>query len=418
MDQVSSHALETKSTATPELADAFEDFMRAFEAFKETNDERLVQIERRSTADAVTGDKLARINADLDAHKRIVDELALKSARPALGGYAHRHAGAGLLHKAAFEGYVRTGEAGQLRALEAKALSGTSDPDGGYLVPPEIERTINRALRDISPIRGLAGIRQVSGSVYKKPISLSGPATGWVTETAARPQTGTPTLSELSFPTMELYAMPAATSSLLDDSIVDIESWIAEEVRVVFAEQEGSAFVGGDGVNKPKGLMTYPKVAQSAWAWGSTGYVATGVAGSLPASGASDKLIDLIHTLKAGYRANATFVMNRATLAEIRKLKDAEGDYLWMPAGKPGEPSTLMNFPLAEAEDMPGIAADAFAIAFGDFQRGYLIVDRSGIRILRDPYSSKPYVLFYTTKRVGGGMQDFNAIKLLKFGVS
>src|SRR5581483_402045 len=251
------------------------------------------------------------------------------------------------------------------------------------------------------------------------PFAVTGAESGWVAETATRPETDTPTLaalSEMSFPTMELYAMPAATQALLDDAAVNIDEWIAEEVRDSFAQQEGTAFVTGNGTAKPRGFLDYTKVAQGSWAWGSIGFILTGVDGAFPASDPGDKLIDLVYAVKSGYRANGTFVFNRATQAVIRKMKDGEDNYLWQPAAKAGDASTLMGFPVAESEDMPNIAADSYSVAFGDFRRGYLIVDRVGIRVLRDPYSQKPYVLFYTTKRVGGGVQDFDAIKLLKFG--
>jgi HK97 family phage major capsid protein len=405
--------LETKAGGN--VGAAFEDFMRAFEAFKETNDERLYSLERRSAADPLIEEKLARIDRALDDHRRVVDDLALKAARPAIGGGSAVRSGASLAHKSAFDAYVRKGEAGSLRDLERKALSVGSDPDGGYLVPEETERTVNRALRAISPIRAIAGVRQVSGSVYKRPFSISGPVTGWVAETASRPQTNAPTLDELSFPTTELYAMPAATSSLLDDSAVNIDEWLAEEVRVAFAEQEGTAFVNGNGTNKPKGFLAYDTVTNASWTWGKLGFIATGTDGAFPAADPGDKLIDLIYALKAGYRTNAHFVMNRATQAVVRKMKDGDDNYLWQPSGAPGDAPTLMGYPVAESEDMPNLAADSLSLAFGDFGRGYLIVDRVGIRVLRDPYSSKPYVLFYTTKRVGGGVADFEAIKLLKF---
>jgi HK97 family phage major capsid protein len=409
-------ALEVKAAGADDLGLAFDDFMRAFDSFKETNDRRLGEIERRMSADVVTTDKLDRIDRALDEHKRLVEDLAHKAARPQLSGSAPRSAVAPQ-HKAAFEGYVRHGEAGSLRALESKALSVGSDPDGGFLVPDETERAVNRALRDVSPIRAIAGVRQVSSSVYKKPFALSAPGSGWVGETAARPETSTPTLTELAFPTMELYAMPAATQTLLDDSAVDIDQWLAEEVRSAFAEQEGTAFVTGNGTNRPKGFLDYTKIADGSWSWGNIGFIATGAAGAFPASDPTDKLIDLAYAVKSGYRANAHWVMSRATQSVVRKFKDADGNYIWQPAGKPGEPPMLLGHPVAESEDMPGIATDSYSIAFGDFRRGYLIVDRLGIRVLRDPYSSKPYVLFYTTKRVGGGVQDFAAIKLLKFAV-
>lgn len=409
---------ETKATGN-EVAMAFDEFMQAFEAFKVENDARLAEMEQRMSVDVITSEKLDRIDRALDQNKRRVDELALKAGRPPLGEDGGRGRSVGsaqqMQHKSAFHRYVRAGEAGALRELEEKALSVGSDPDGGYLVPDETEATVNRALKDISPLRAIAGIRQVSSSVYKRPFAITGPETGWVGETAARTQTNTPTLSELSFPTMELYAMPAATPGLLEDSAVNIDEWLAEEVRIAFAEQEGSAFVAGDGVNKPRGFLDYATVDNGSWTWGNVGTVSTGAAGAFPASDPSDVLIDLIYSLRAGYRGNAHFLMNRSTQAEIRKMKDADGSYLWQPAIRPGEPSTLMGFPVMESEDMPDIGADATAVAFGDFRRGYLIVDRVGIRVLRDPYSAKPYVLFYTTKRVGGGIQDFDAIKLLTF---
>jgi HK97 family phage major capsid protein len=408
-------SLETKAGGS--VGAAFEEFMRAFEAYKDTNDERLGELERRSASDPLIDDKLARLDRALDETKRVADRLAVKAARPHLGGGDVIETAAVREHRRAFDDYVRKGETANLSRLEAKALaiSTNSGADGGYLVPPETERAVISALKDISPIRSIASVRQVSGSVYKKPFATSGFATGWVAETATRTQTTTPTLAELSFPTMELYAMPAATATLLDDSAVNIDEWIAEEVRDTFAQQEGTAFVSGDGSNKPKGFLDYTKVADGSWSWGNIGFIKTGVDGAFPATNPADKLIDLVYTLKAGYRASGTFVFNRATQAAVRKMKDEDGHYVWQPAPAAGEPSLLMGYPVVESEDMPAIATDSFSVAFGDFRRGYLIVDRVGIRVLRDPYSAKPYVLFYTTKRVGGGVQDFNAIKLLKF---
>ena len=409
---------EIKASTAPDVASAFDDFKRMFEAFKEDNDEKLRQLDKRGAADVITAEKVDRINRARDTKQRTIDELNLKSARPQLGLSGAPKSALQLQHKAAFDAYVRKGESSGLAALEEKALSVGSGPDGGYLVPDETERAVMLALRAISPIRSIASVQQVSGSVYKKAFSPTEFATGWVGESAARPQTTAAALAEMVFPTMELYAQPAATNTLLDDSIVNIDQWIAEEVRIAFADQEGIAFVTGDGVNKPKGFVSYPVAPNATQSWGSLGYVATGTAGALPAANPSDKLIDLVYALKAPLRANAKWVMNRNTIGVLRKLKDLEGDYLWQPAVAAGDPSTLMGYPLIEAEAMPDIAAGSLPIAFGDFARGYLIVDRVGLRVLRDPFSAKPYVLFYTTKRVGGGVQDFNAIKLMKFDVS
>ncbi len=422
MEKILAAPLEKKSVETKALAHeqgfdgdvagAFDEFMTAFAAFREANDERLKKVEKNADADVLLREKVDRINRALDEQKQALDQMALRGARPPLSG---ADPAAGREHKQAFDGYVRRGDEAGLHAVERKAHSYASGPDGGYLVPAELEAEIGRRLATLSPIRGVSSVRQVSSAVLKKPFSTGGPSVGWVGETDARPQTNSAKLTELQFPTMEIYAMPAATSSLLDDAAVDVERWIADEVETAFAEQEGAAFVNGDGVNKPRGFLNYGSVADAAWVWGKLGHVATGVAGGWPATDPSDKLIELVYSLKAGYRQNASFVMNRKTQSVLRKLKDRQGNYLWQPPAAVGDKASLMGFGLVEAEHMPDVAADATAIAFGDFGRGYLVVDRIGVRVLRDPYSAKPYVLFYTTKRVGGGVQDFEAIKLMKF---
>ena len=407
--------IETKST---EAVAAFGDFHRAFEAFRETNDERLAQIEQRMASDVVTEEKLTRIDTALDETRRRLDRVLLDQSRPRLAFEQKQNDHAQSEHKAAFRNYMRSGDSAGLKGLEEKAMSGTSNPDGGYLVTPAAETEILRRMANISPIRAIATTREISTANYRKAFSTSGPASGWVAETDVRPTTGNQQIADMNFPAMELYAMPAATQNLLDDTIVDIEQWIASEVDTVFAEQEGAAFVNGNGVNKPTGFLSYAKTTQAAWSWGKTAYLPTGVAGGFAASNPSDVLIDLIYALRAGYRQNASFVMNRKTQALVRKFKASTGEYLWSPPATIGAAATLMNFPVVESEDMPDVATDSFAMAFADFRRAYLVVDRRGIRILRDPFTSKPFVLFYTTKRVGGGLQDFDAIKLLKFGVA
>ncbi|WMT88061.1 phage major capsid protein [Pelagibacterium sp. 26DY04] len=402
--------LENKAAAMPAGGDVnalFAEFMSAFEEFKSTNDRRLGELEKRGSADTLLEGKLDRLNAILDGHKSALDRVAVEKARPALEGGRRVE---GDEYKDAFSAYVKRGE--------EKALSVGSNPDGGYLVPAETETEIAKLLTAVSPMRAICGVRQVSSSVYKKPITVTGPQVGWVGETAARSQTSSQVIDELTFPTTELYAMPAATQAFLDDAAVDVGQWIAEEVNAAFAEQETTAFITGDGVNKPSGFLNAQAVDESDWAWEKLGYVATGTDAGFDVGDPSDSLIDLVYALKAGYRQNATWLMNRRTQGAVRKLKDADGNYLWQPAASPEGRASLMGFSLVEAEDMPDIDTDSLSIAFGDFRRGYLIVDRQGVNILRDPYSAKPYVLFYTTKRVGGGIADYDAIKLLKFGVA
>ncbi|MDP8996189.1 MAG: phage major capsid protein [Pseudomonadota bacterium] len=398
-------ALETK-VAQP--AADYGDVFTAFEAFKDANDERLGQIEKRQSADVVTTEKVDRIN-------KALDDLILKSRRPQLSAEPKVEL---TEHKKAFDSYVRKGDSFALNAMEAKAMSVGSGQDGGYLVPPETEAEIGRLISKASPFRDICDVRQVSASVFNKPFNTNGHQAGWIGETSSRPQTTSATLANLQFQTMELYAMPAATQALLDDSIVNIDDWMAKECQIVFGEQETNAFTNGDGITSPKGLLTYPKVAQSAWTWGNTGYLATGVAGGFAPTAPSDKLIDLVYTVKAGYRAEGRFMMSRNTQGQIRKFKDNQNEYIWQPGAAADQAPTLMGFPVTENEYMPDIATGIFGVAFGNFRRGYLVVDRIGVRLLRDPYTAKPYVLFYVTKRVGGGMQDFDAIKMLKFDVS
>ena len=303
---------------------AFAEFMTAFEAFKEANDERLGEIEEKLTSDVVTRDKVERINKAIDEQSRLLDELVLKKRRPALERPGREEAGLAE-HKAAFEAYVRRGDDQALRDLDQKALSAGVSGDGGYLVPPQVDEEIGRRLRVISPIRSLATVRQVSGSVLKKPFAATGFASGWVAETAARTQTGTPELSELAFPTMELYAMPAATQGLLDDAAVDIEAWIAAEVDIAFAEQEGEAFVSGDGVLKPKGFLAYDKVDDGAWEWGKIGTIATGsvLAALAPSPVWAVELKTLTKAAESGDTdAAATLAALKKTNANLRGALD------------------------------------------------------------------------------------------------
>lgn len=413
---------ETKAADGPppglDATHAFDDVMRAFEAFRGANDDRLAEIEAKLSPDVLTTEKLTRLDDALDRQQKLLEDLTIKARRPALETGAGPARQGVREHKTAFDAYVRRGEVSSLKRLEGKALSTVTDAQGGYLVPDETEREIGRRLAEVSPIRAIASVQQVTGSVFRKPFATDGFAAGWAAETGARAQSATPNLEELAFPAMELFAMPAATQTLLDDAAVDLDQWIAQEVETAFAEQESVAFVTGDGTTRPQGFLTPLKVANSAWVWGRIGYVATGAAGAFKTTDPSDSLLDLVYALRSGYRRNASFVMNRRTQAAVRKLKDADGRYLWEPPAAAGATATLMGFPVVEAEAAPDIADGAHAISFGDFRRGYLVVDRLGVRVLRDPFTSKPYVLFYTTKRVGGGVQDFDAIKTLKFGAS
>ena len=414
---------ETKqASGTPEARGAMHEMMAAFEAFKGANDARLGEIERKAAADVLLEEKVARIDQAVASAQARLDRVMSQNRRPAIsegsGSPSTASRSPSPFHgeeKSAWDGYLKTGQAA---GLEIKAGLSSGANSGGYVVPAETERAIERRLMTVSPMREIATVRTVAGGVFRKPVSTAGVASGWVAETAARPETDPATLALLEFPAADLYANPAATQALLDDAMLDLDEWLAAEVEDAFAAQETQAFVTGDGTNKPKGFLGYETVADADQTWGEIGYVASGAAGAFAGTSPADKLIDLVYAPKAQYRPNGRFVMNRKTVSSIRKFKDGDGNYIWQPAQRLGETASLLGYPVSEIETMPDVTANSLSIAFGDFRRGYLIVDRAGVRVLRDPYSAKPYVLFYTTKRVGGGVQNFDAIKVMKFAAS
>ena len=320
-------------------------------------------------------------------------------------------------HQKAFDAYVRSGDDDGLRGLvlEGKALSTAVNGDGGYLVDPQTADAVRNVLKSSASIRAVANVVTVESASYDVLIDTTDLGHGWATETAATAETGTPAIERITIPLHELSALPKASQRLLDDSAFDIEGWLAGRIADKFARAEAAAFVSGDGAGKPKGFLTHAKVANATWAWGSLGYVATGAAGAFASA---DAIVDLVYALGAPYRANAVFVMNSKTAGTVRKMKDADGRFLWSDGLASGEPARLMGYPVLVAEDMPDVAANAFAVAFGDFGAGYTVAERPDLRILRDPFSAKPHVLFYATKRVGGDVSDFAAIKLLKFAVA
>ena len=343
----------------------------------------------------------------------MLDRKSHAALRPALSTTAEIEAP----HQKAFEAYLRSGEDDGLRglALEGKAMSTAVNSDGGYLVDPVTSETVQTVLASTASIRAIATVVHVEATSYDVLIDHTEPSAGWVSEVDPAAETATPSIDRIQIPLYELNAMPKASQRLLDDSAFDIEGWLAGRIAQKFAIAEAAAFVSGDGVDKPTGFLTHPAVEDTSWTWGNLGYIATGVDGDF---NGGDSLIDLVYALGAEYRANGTFVMNSKTAGAVRKLKDADGRHLWSDGLASGEPARLLGYPVLVAENMPDIGNGADAIAFGDFTAGYTIAERPDLRVLRDPFSAKPHVLFFATKRVGGDVSDFAAIKLLRFAVS
>lgn len=349
---------------------------------------------------------ISTLRSDVDEVKARFDRVSRAAARPALDGAAT----ASPEVKGFIDGYLRQG-----RENEVKSIAGNVAADGGYAVPREIDAVIANELKKISPIRQIAQVVQVGTAGYRKLMSIGGAPSGWVSEVAARPETGTPDFAEIAPPAGELYANPAASQAMLDDAAFDLEAWLASEIATEFARAEGEAFVKGTGVNRPLGFLASPVAAanDAVRAFGTVQFIGSGNATGFDANPES-KLIDLVHTLKSGHRQGASWVMNSATLAMVRKLKTPDGAFLWQPGMVEGQPDRLLGYPVVEAEDMPDVAANALPIAFGNFRNGYLIAERSATTILRDPFTNKPFVHFYATKRVGGQVLDSSAIKLLR----
>ena len=379
-------------TPAEEVKQAVAGFMSEFKGFQDDIQRKLKQTEERLT---------------------MMDRKSHITARPPLSGGVDL----GAPHKKAFAAYLRHGDDDALRGIEieGKALSTAINSDGGFLVDPQTSDMVKSVLRSAASIRAIASVVNVEATSFDVLVDHSDVGAGWATETADSVETGTPQLDRISIPLYELSAMPKASQRLLDDSAFDVEGWLAGRIADKFARAEAAAFVTGDGIDKPRGFLTHTPVDNDTWAWGSIGYVPTGAAGAIDTA---DVIVDLVYALGARYRANASFVMNSRTAGIIRKMKDADGRFLWADGLAAGEPARLLGYPVLVIEDMPDVATDSYSIAFGDFRAGYTVAERPDLRVLRDPFSAKPHVLFYATKRVGGDVSDFAAIKLLKFGTA
>lgn len=375
----------------------------AFEAFKRENDSREENI-KKGVVDALQETTLKNMEDHISELQAAVDAANQAIASQRLFG-GNGNAVADAEYTLAFKAHMRAGD------IQA-ALNKGSAEEGGYLAPTEWDRTLTDRLIVLSPMRSIATVQRTSKGAFTKLFAERGMTSGWVGETDARPNTATDKFKPLTFTTGEIYVNPSATQSMLDDNEIDLENWLMSSIEDEIALQEGSAFISGDGVNKPYGLLTYVEGGTNAarHPYGAIKTVASGAANTIT----SDSIIDLIYSLPSAYTGNARFVVNRNTLGAIRKLKDGNGNYLWQPSFAVGQPSVLLNYPVTEMADMLDVAANAVPMVFGDFKQGYLVLDRMGVRILRDPYTNKPYISFYTTKRVGGGVANPDVFKALK----
>jgi HK97 family phage major capsid protein len=387
-----------------ELERKMTELHEAFAEFKKQNDARIKEIE---TKGSTTGERIAKIDSLNETISRIEGEMkSIQTSMNRTGGFdaSAQNPQSEKEEKAlaAFNKYLRKG----LETPELKAMSVDSDEDGGFLVTSAMSSEIVKKVFESSPVRQVASVQTISTDALEILQDLDELESGWVGETQVRNETQTPKLKKIVIPVHELYAQPKATQKLLDDAAVNVESWLAEKVAEKFARDEATAFVKGDGTAKPMGFLSYP----TGTGYGQIEQVET--AGSLAITG--DDLIELSYSLKEAYKNGAAWMAKRQIIKEFRKFKDLQGRYLWEPGLNGSTQSTLLGFPIYEANDMGDKVAAGLPVAFGNFRQGYQIVDRIGIRVIRDIFTAKPHVLFYTTKRVGGAVKNFEAIKLLK----
>ncbi len=392
-----------------EVKHLVDELNQAFREHKTKNDQRLAQLEKQGRVDPLLEQQVSRISSEiqeLTEVKENLEKIQTQLNRPGFETGRNYLDPSAEKKKAAVGKYLRRGEAA-LQADEIKLLASDSDPFGGYWVTSGMSNLIVSKVFDTSPMRNIAAVETISSEALEIPNDLSEANADWTTERATRSETATPDIGIQTIPVHELYAMPKATQTLLDDARIDVESWLATKVADKFARLENAAFISGDGVGKPRGILTYPAGSTNP---GQVQQVNSGSASALTADG----LRSAVYALKAPYLKNAHWLMNRSTVESISKLKDSTGQYLWQPSLEAGELQTLLGYPIDRMEDMPAVAANSLSIAFGDYRQVYTIVDRMGVRVLRDPFSTKPFVLFYTTKRTGGDITNFEAFVIQK----
>lgn len=390
-----------------EIKNTVDGLGKAWEEFKRVNDDRLKAVEAKKS-DPLYDGQLDRINNALDEYKSKMAKLEAAIARPdAAASLDEKKASAE--YKEKFSQYLRKGV--NTEYLEQKSLSSGVDPDGGYLVLPEMSATIVKSVFESSPVRAVASVQTISTDSLDVLNDVNQVASGWTTEQGAISETDTPRIGKSNIPTHEMFAEPRATQKVLDDAFIDLEGWLSTKIAEKFTRDEATAFVSGNGVGRPRGFLTYAHGTS----WGQVEQVASGTSGAVTADG----LISLYYALKEPYAANASWMMARGTVRAVRLLKEnTTNQYIWQPGLQAGQPDLLLSAPVFMASDMPAVGADALSVAVGDFRQGYQVVDRNGIRILRDPFTAKPFVKFYATRRVGGDVVNFEAIKLLKLSTS
>ena len=391
-----------------EKRDINDELMTSFEAFKQANDQRLQEIEKRASADVLLEEKVENINLRLTQLSQFMQRPALETSSPSDGDLEMR---------AAFKDYVCRGETSALEALQVKDFQSGVDDQGGYFLPKVVHQDLQRKLTEASPFRQLARYVELeSGAVLANVAPTGNFEPAWAMETSARPTTDTPQFEEIRIELHEVYASPAVTTNFLSDVTIDIEGWLINELAQEVSSAEGDAFINGNGMYQPSGLLRAPTTEIKSEAGESVLINNTGMPAGFSDTAPADVLIETAYGLPAKFRQKAAWLMNASTQAEIRKFKDDNNNYLWSPSFGTENVPTLMGFPLYEDPNMPDAISNETPIAFGDFSQAYTIIGRSRSVFIRDPFSAKPFVLFYSSHRVGGASVNLAAYQLIKIG--
>ena len=379
-----------------------------WEQFKSTNDERLIQLEKKGNVDPLTEIKLDKINKSLDEQKQQINRIEVALSRP-INGIEEFKSLENAEYKSAFDSYIKKGIETPLVNLEIKRDLTTSIDSsssyGGYLLSPNIQKIIIDSIEEKCIMRKICSVQEISSSSLDV-IDSTNMTPSWLNETGTVSDTDTTIFSKTTINTFDLVAQPKVSQKLLDDSAIDIEQWLANRLADDFIGAEENAFINGTGStnNQPTGILSYV---------GDEDGIETITSSDTSKRFTESDILDLYYSLDDKYVNNACFLMPRSAIKLIRQLKDTtSGHYLWNPALLSGQTDTLLGSPIYQSSYMPTIGKSSKSIIFGDFKY-YQIVDRVGIRILRDPYTVKPYVRFYTTKRVGGDVINKDAFKCL-----
>ncbi len=403
-----------------EVRSATETLARAFEEYKSVNDRRLSDIERRGTGDVLDDDQLRRMDSAINHLQDDITNIKTSLHRPGKSTTSFA-TDSDSLHKKAFLKYIAKGNEVDLAAIETKSLEVINSAEGGFMVPPELSDRIVTRQFDTTPMRQVSTVMSISTEAVEMLRDTADPVAQWISELGVPQNTADNGMGRIRIPVHELYAQPQATQKLLDDAFINVEEWLIAKISAKFSRAENNAFVVGDGIGMPRGFTSYSaqNVPDNTRAWGVLQYVPTGAAGAFASTSPADCLFDIVHQLRVGYHPGATWIMPRAVADMIRKFKENTTQaYIWQPGLMLGQPSTLLGFPVLLGEDMPAVASGSYSLAFGNFKEGYTIVDRIGMRILRDPYTGAPFIKFRCTKRTGGDVVNFEAIKLLSFSAS